>query len=189
LIFIILFGLGNGLENSFKTFFTDDKVNTIRLYPSSTTIPYRGYESQRRIKFTNNDRVDFQEKFNSRIEDIVVRNTFYFQMKYKERANNYSIRAVSPGHQEAELTIIMKGRYLNEGDITNRKKHVVIGRLVAEDLFQDEDPIGKYILEVVIAGRLLECSRMRVVTEKKETCMFHIQVCRRFKRIMMRLIK
>ena len=53
LIFIILFGLGNGLENSFKTFFTDDKVNTIRLYPSSTTIPYRGYESQRRIKFTN----------------------------------------------------------------------------------------------------------------------------------------
>jgi putative ABC transport system permease protein len=39
----------------------------------------------------------------------------------------------------------MKGRYLNEGDITNRKKHVVIGRLVAEDLFQDEDPIGKYI--------------------------------------------
>ena len=121
LIFIILFGLGNGLENSFKTFFTDDKVNTIRLYPSSTTIPYRGYESQRRIKFTNSDLVDFQEKFNSRIEDIVVRNTFYFQMKYKERANNYSIRAVSPGHQEAELTIIMKGRYLNEGDITNRK--------------------------------------------------------------------
>ena len=145
LIFIILFGLGNGLENSFKTFFTDDKVNTIRLYPSSTTIPYRGYESQRRIKFTNGDLVDFQEQFNSRIEDIVVRNTFYFQMKYKERANNYSIRAVSPGHQEAELTIIMKGRYLNEGDITNRKKHVVIGRLVAEDLFQDEDPIGKYI--------------------------------------------
>ena len=63
----------------------------------------------------------------------------------QERANNYSIRAVSPGHQEAELTIIMKGRYLNEGDITNRKKQVVIGRLVAEDLFQDEDPIGKYI--------------------------------------------
>ena len=30
-------------------------------------------------------------------------------MKYKERSNNYSIRAVSPAHQEAELTIIMKG--------------------------------------------------------------------------------
>ena len=122
LIFIILFGLGNGLQNSFGKFFTDDKVNTIRLYPSSTTIPYRGYESQRRIKFTNSDLKDFKEKFNSKIEDIVVRNSSYFQIKYKEKANNYSVRAVSPGHQEAELTIIMKGRYLNEGDITNKKK-------------------------------------------------------------------
>ena len=58
LIFIILFGLGNGLQNSFGKFFTDDKVNTIRLYPSSTTIPYRGYESNRRIKFTNSDLID-----------------------------------------------------------------------------------------------------------------------------------
>ena len=66
LIFIILFGLGNGLQNSFGKFFTDDKVNTIRLYPGSTTIPYRGYESKRRIKFTNSDLVDFQEQFNSR---------------------------------------------------------------------------------------------------------------------------
>ena len=145
LIFIILFGLGNGLQNSFGKFFTDDKVNTIRLYPSSTTIPYRGYKSQRRIKFTNSDLKDFKEKFNSKIEDIVVRNSFYNQIKYKEKSNNYSVRAVSPGHQEAELTIIMKGRYLNEGDIANKKTHVVIGRLVAEDLFKDEDPIGKYI--------------------------------------------
>ena len=145
LIFIILFGLGNGLQNSFRKFFTDDKVNTIRLYPSSTTIPYRGYESNRRIKFTNSDLIDFKEKFHEKIEDIVVRNSRYFQIKYKERANNYSVRAVSPGHQEAELTIIMKGRYLNEGDVINRKKHVVIGRLVADDLFKNEDPIGKYI--------------------------------------------
>ena len=144
LIFIILFGLGNGLQNSFGKFFTDDKVNTIRLYPSSTIVRSI-YESQRRIKFTNSDLKDLKEKFNSKIEDIVVRNRNYFQIKYKEKANNYSVRAVSPGHQEAELTIIMKGRYLNEGDITNKKKHVVIGRLVAEDLFKEEDPIGKYI--------------------------------------------
>ena len=145
LIFIIVFGLGNSLQNGFRKFFTDDKVNTIRLYPSSTTIPYRGYESNRSIKFTNSDLTDFKEKFHEKIEDIVVRNSRYFQIKYKERANNYSVRAVSPGHQEAELTIIMKGRYLNEGDVTNRKKNVVIGRLVADDLFKNEDPIGKYI--------------------------------------------
>ena len=36
-------------------------------------------------------------------------------------------------------------RFLNEDDIKDKRKYVVIGRLVAEDLFKNEDPIGKYI--------------------------------------------
>ena len=39
----------------------------------------------------------------------------------------------------------MSGRYLHEGDIENRKKYAVIGRLVAQDLFDGKDPIGEYI--------------------------------------------
>ena len=144
-IFIILFGFGNGLQNSFAKYFTDDKVNTIRIYPSSTSLPYKGYAANRRIEFTNQDLVEIKEHFKSQVKDIVVRNTNFFQIKYKEKSNNYQVRAVSPGHKEAEMTIIMQGRYLNEGDITNRKKHAVIGRLVAQDLFNDKNPIGQYI--------------------------------------------
>ena len=144
-IFVILFGFGNGLQNSFAKYFTDDKVNTIRIYPSSTSLPYKGYTANRTIEFTNQDLVEIKENFNDQIKDIVVRNTRYFQIKYKEKSNNYQVRAVSPGHKEAEMTIIMQGRYLNEGDITNRKKHAVIGRLVAQDLFKDKNPIGQYI--------------------------------------------
>ena len=144
-IFIILFGFGNGLQNSFAKYFTDDKVNTIRIYPSSTSLPYKGYAANRRIEFTNQDLVEIKEHFKSQVKDIVVRNTNFFQIKYKEKSNNYQVRAVSPGHKEAEMTIIMQGRYLNEGDVTNRKKHAVIGRLVAQDLFNDKNPIGQYI--------------------------------------------
>ncbi len=144
-IFIILFGFGNGLQNTFDSFFIDDKVNTIRIYPSSTTIPYRGYESNRRIKFTNKDLKELTEHFKDDVEDIVVRNTFFNQIKYKEKANRYEVRAVSPGHKEAELSIIMKGRYISEGDILNKKKHVVIGRLIKQDLFGEEEAIGEYI--------------------------------------------
>jgi putative ABC transport system permease protein len=147
LIFIILFGLGNGLQNSFGEFFTDDQINTIRVYPSTTTIPYRGYESNRRIKFTNKDLKEIKENFKSTIEDIVIRNTLFTQITYKQNSNSYQVRAVSPGHKEAEKTIIMRGRYLNEGDIINRKKHVVIGRLVEQDLFNGENSIGEYIHE------------------------------------------
>ena len=96
-------------------FFTDDQVNTIRIYPSTTTVPYRGYESNRRIKFTNDDVKKIKENFKEKIEDIVIRNSYYTQFSYKQRANSYRVRAVSPGHKEAEKTIIMKGRYLHEG--------------------------------------------------------------------------
>ena len=147
LIFVILFGLGNGLQTSFSMFFTDDQVNTIRVYPSTTTIPYRGYESNRRIKFTNDDVKKIRENFKEKIENIVIRNSYYAQFAYKQQSNNYQVRAVSPGHKEAEKTIIMKGRYLHEGDISNKTKHVVIGRLVEEDLFKGENALGKYIYE------------------------------------------
>ena len=39
----------------------------------------------------------------------------------------------------------MKGRYINTLDVQNKSKHAVIGRLVALDLFKQEDPIGKFI--------------------------------------------
>ena len=40
---------------------------------------------------------------------------------------------------------MMFGRYLNELDIMNKEKNIVIGRLVKQDLFGDEKAIGKYL--------------------------------------------
>ena len=39
-IFITLFGLGNGLKNSFEQFFLDDATNTLWLYPGVTSVSY-----------------------------------------------------------------------------------------------------------------------------------------------------
>ena len=47
-IFIILFGLGNGLKNTFQEFFLDDASNAIFLYPGKTSKPYKGFKANRR---------------------------------------------------------------------------------------------------------------------------------------------
>ena len=39
----------------------------------------------------------------------------------------------------------MFGRYINEKDVINKEKNVVIGRLVKQDLFGDGEAVGKYI--------------------------------------------
>jgi len=144
-IFIILFGFGNGLSNTFQKFFNDDNTNSMFISSSRTTEPFKGYEIGRRIEFDNSDLKAIIDNFDKYLESISPRIYDYADIKYKHKSNNYSIRAVSPSHQYNEMTIMMQGRFLHGDDITNKKRHAVIGRLVALDLFEDENPIGKYI--------------------------------------------
>ncbi len=144
-IFVILFGFGNGLKNSFKEFFQDDATNLFRLIPGRTITPYNGFKSGRSIEFDNEDLKKIQESFAFQLEYITPRITRNYTVKYKNKSNNYGLRAVSPGHQKAEKTIIMKGRFLNEMDVLNKTKYAVIGRLVEEDIFKGEDALGKNI--------------------------------------------
>ena len=144
-IFIILFGLGNGLKNSFQEFFLDDASNAIFLYPGKTSMPYKGFKANRKIEFDNEDLEDIKTNFPLLIEYVTPRITRSGLTRYKGENNTYTTSAVAPGHQFIEKTIIMKGRYINQSDLDKNAKHAVIGRLVVKDLFKTEDPIGKYI--------------------------------------------
>ena len=144
-IFVILFGFGNGLKNSFQEFFMDDATNIFRLFPGRTNMPHNGFKSGRNIEFDNADLAAIQKQFSLQIEYMTPRITRNYSIKYKNKSNNYGIRAVAPGHQEAEKTIMMKGRFLNYQDVKNKTKYVVIGRLVEIDLFNGEDALGKFI--------------------------------------------
>ena len=144
-IFIILFGFGNGLKNQFQEFFLDDATNVIFLFPGKTSKPYNGFKSNRRIEFRNDDLTDIKEQFPFFLEYITPRISRAAEVKYKNEFDNYVTRAVGPAHQFAEKTILTKGRYINLDDIINKTKYAVIGRLVARDLFNQEDPIGKFI--------------------------------------------
>ncbi len=144
-IFVILFGFGNGLKNSFKEFFVDDATNIFRLFPGKTTIPYNGFKSGRFIEFDNADLEAIQKNFSHQLDYITPRITRNYTVKYKNTSNNYGLRAVAPGHQASEKTILMKGRYINNEDIKNKTKYVVIGRLVEKDLFNGEDALGQFV--------------------------------------------
>lgn len=145
LIFVVLYGMGNGLINTFNEFFGDDATNVLYVFPGKTTIPYKGYKSDRTIEFDNTDLADIEKNFALFVEYTTPRITRSALVKYRDESNNYTTRAVGPAHQYAEKTIIMKGRFLNREDIRNRTKYVVIGRLVEQDLFGNKNAIGEYL--------------------------------------------
>ncbi len=145
LIFVSLVGLTNGLRNTFEEFFSDDATNTIFLFAGRTSMPYKGYKSNRIIEFDNSDLEDIKKNFSMFLEYVTPRISRSALTKYKEESNNYNTRAVGPGHQFNEKTIIMKGRYINERDVEDKTKYAVIGRLVEQDLFGTKNAIDKYI--------------------------------------------
>ncbi|MFL2600203.1 MAG: ABC transporter permease [Flavobacteriaceae bacterium] len=145
-IFIVLFGFGNGLKNQFKEFFLDDATNVLTIFPSKTSKPYKGFKTNRQIEFKNDDIIDLEKNFKFFLENISPRITRYAQSSYKLESNNYRTVGVSPSYIYFEKHVLMKGRYINNDDVTSKKKYAVIGRLVAQDLFgTDVDPLGEYI--------------------------------------------
>lgn len=145
LLFTILFGLANGLNNTFSEAFVDDAANAIYIRSGRTTKAHKGLQAGRRIQFKNQDFDYIKSEFDPNIEFITARVYRNATASYKNEKNNYSIRAVHPDHQYLEKTKIANGRFINQRDMAVKTKSIVIGDLVRQDLFLKEDPLGKYI--------------------------------------------
>ena len=144
-LFAILFGIVNGLVNTFDTAFVDDASNSIFINSGTTSKASNGLQAGRRIQFRNEDQDWVKEEFDDKVQYITSRKYLNVTASFRNEKNNYTVRAVNPDHQYLENTNVNYGRYVNESDIKNKTKVVVIGRLVEEDLFLKTTAVGKYI--------------------------------------------
>ena len=144
-LFVILFGIVNGLVNTFADAFVDDANNSIFINSGTTTKASKGLQAGRRIQFTNDEYEYLKEDFGDDVQYITSRLYKNVTANFRNEKDNYSVRAVHPDHQYLEKTMIKEGRYINQLDIDNKTKVVVIGRLVEEDLFLKTTALGKYI--------------------------------------------
>jgi putative ABC transport system permease protein len=143
---VVLLGSGKGLEHGVDYQFRDDAVNSIWVSSGRTSTPYKGMQPGREIQFDNQD----YDEVTTRVQGVEYASARYWifgsqQVNYKNENGSYTIRAVHPGHQVLERTKVIQGRYLNEFDLRQFRKSAVLGTLVANALFHDEDPIGKEI--------------------------------------------
>ncbi len=145
LLFTLLFGVANGLSNFFKAAFADNAQNMMFVRVWKTTKPYKGLQTGRRIQLKNKDFNYITEKYDDKIEYESARINKNFSIKYKNNANNYSVKAVHPDYHLLEKTTIDQGRYLNKLDLNQKKKVIVIGRLIKKDLFGEKPALGKRV--------------------------------------------
>ena len=145
LIFTLLFGMANGLKNTFESYFLDEATNLIYIRSGKTSLPYKGNQTDKKINFSNKDYEHVKSHYQEKIEFITARIFKRFTAAYKGNKDSYKVRGVHPDHQYLENTNVTFGRFLNVADLQFKLKYVVIGRLVAKDLFENKNPIGKYL--------------------------------------------
>jgi len=143
---MVLLGSGNGLQNGVKEQFASNSVNIMWLWTGDTSIPYQGMKEGRTIKFNNADYAFLKEKG----EDLEqVSSRFYLPgtivYTYKNEYGSFETSSCHPALKEMEKVIITSGRFINDMDMNDSRKVIVIGDNVRKALFKEEDPIGKYV--------------------------------------------
>tara|TARA_Y100000815_G_scaffold226797_1_gene215148 strand:- start:174 stop:1418 length:1245 start_codon:yes stop_codon:yes gene_type:complete len=145
-ILVILLGFGQGIQNGISKEFEQDAANRISVYTGVTSVEYKGLNPGRFIEMTNEDYNYLIKKYQDNLEfKSSVYRIWSGLTTYKNESGSYRIEGVYPDYQFLENASLTNGRFVDYTDQDNYEKVVSIGRKVSQDLFKDEDPIGKYI--------------------------------------------
>jgi len=141
---MILLGSGNGLSNGVASNFMNDAVNAMWIWTGETTIPYQGMKAGRSIQFHNEDQ-DLVRK----VAGIGVSSGRYFmgntRYSYGKESGEYTTITCQPELIQVENIILKEGRFINEIDIVEKRKVIVLGADIKTALFKDTTAIGEYV--------------------------------------------
>jgi putative ABC transport system permease protein len=147
---VIMLGSGKGLENSVSRNFADMATNSVFIWTQQTTVPYKGFPRGRRFNYDNDDATALRNSI-PEIKYLAprIRGGDFFSTNNVMRglkAGSFSIMGEYPEYCLIDPLYISAGRLINDLDIQDKRKVVVIGTRVKELLFKnDEDALGEYI--------------------------------------------
>ena len=143
---IVLLGAGNGLIHAFEQSSSDRALNSMRIYPGSTTKSYDGLKEGRYIQLDNRDMKDTEELFT----DYIVNAGATVQqgsvnISYGNQYVNSSLMGVYPNYTEVEAVKIVEGRFFNTNDLKERRKVIVLHEKSVEVLYKEQPAIGTFV--------------------------------------------
>ena len=145
LLLIGLLGSARGIENSFNRLFGDFATNSVFIWSQSTSKPFKGFQEGRRVRLTLTDVNKIEENVEG-IEFIVPRNQNQSLVIRNLLSGTFNIAGDYPLLDKVQKKKLIKGRFINQNDVDENKKTVVISENIYKQLFdKDEEPIGEYI--------------------------------------------
>lgn len=142
-IFIVLFGIGKGLQNAFQEGFTRDAQNLISIFTGKTTIAYEGLQADREVTLNNSDYNAIVDAHPEKVQYSTPRYSTNLNVKYGKESGFYQISGANDEEVKIENRQLLNGRFISPKDIDEKQNVAVIGRMVQRDLIKNGDPVGK----------------------------------------------
>lgn len=154
---IILLGSGNGLKNGVMSNFGGRAKNSVNIWPGRTSIPYDGLQKGRRIKLEKKDMAMLSRKYANVSNVSANLNQWNATITYGQEYVNNTIRGATPGYAHVKNIEVKAsdGRYINEADMREARKVMVIHRKTADLLFKKQNPLGEYVTTNNIAYQIV----------------------------------
>ncbi|MDD3320441.1 MAG: ABC transporter permease [Paludibacter sp.] len=145
---VVMVGAGNALQSGMNSQIEGFATNSCFIWAENTAEPYKGFKKNRNWNMLNEDIPILINK----IPEIQYLAPVLFgggdnnNVTRNDKVGSFSVKGNYPSYNMIDESKMIKGRYINDIDIAEKRKVCVIGERVLEVLFpKDEDPIGKNI--------------------------------------------
>ena len=145
---IFLLGAGNGLINAHLQQSTRFLANSMRVFPGETSKAYKGLKEGRSITLNDKDILISNKTYGQYVDDVGGRLEQYnVNINYGDNyVASQSLVGVAPTHPKIDKTEMIAGRFINEIDMKEQRKNVVLSRSQAKELCKDyRSLVGKNV--------------------------------------------
>ncbi len=145
---IFLLGAGNGLINAQLQQSTRFLANSMRVFPGETSKAYKGLKEGRSITLNDKDILISNKTYGQYVDDVGGRlEQNNLNINYGDNyVASQSLVGVAPTHPKIDKTELIAGRFINEIDMKEQRKNVVLSRSQAKELCKDyRSLVGKNV--------------------------------------------
>lgn len=145
---IFLLGAGNGLINAQLQQSTRFLANSMRVFPGETSKAYKGLKEGRSITLNDKDILISNKTYGQYVDDVGGRLEQYnVNINYGDNyVASQSLVGVAPTHPKIDKTEMIAGRFINEIDMKEQRKNVVLSRSQTKELCKDyRSLVGKNV--------------------------------------------
>ncbi len=143
---VLLLSFGKGLGTQMELGLTNAGNQILILYGGETGMQYEGIPKGRKIRMVEED-ADLLKTAIPAIDMVSPQYRETVRLTKDKTSMNTECEGVNPGFEEMRRMYPMAGgRFLNDVDVIQRRRVLILGSKIAKDIFGEQDPIGKMVM-------------------------------------------